>query len=38
MDENQAEGADAAAEFLRTQGDVWASWVPSEVAMKLKAM
>ena len=38
MDENQAEGADAAVEFLRVHGGVWASWVPSEVATKLKSM
>ena len=38
MDENQAEGADAAAEFLRLHGDVWKSWVSSDAAMKVKAM
>ena len=38
MDENQAEGADVAAEFLKTHGDVWKPWVPAEVAMKVKAM
>ena len=38
MDENQAEGADVAAVFLQTRGDVWKPWVPAEVAMKVKAM
>ena len=38
MDENQAEGADAAAEFLRLHGDVWKSWVSSDAAMKVEAM
>ena len=38
MDENQAEGADAAAAFLQTHGDVWTPWVPAEVAVKVKAM
>ena len=38
MDENQAEGADAAEEFLRLHGDVWESWVSSDAAMKVKAM
>ena len=38
MDENQAEGADVAAEFLKAHGDVWKPWVPAEVAMKVKAM
>ena len=38
MDENQAEGADAAVEFLRAHPDVWKAWVPEEAAMKIKAM
>ena len=38
MDENQAEGADAAAEFLRAHPDVWKAWVPEDAAMKVKAM
>ena len=38
MDENQAEGADAAAEFLRAHPDVWKAWLPEEAAMKVKAM
>ena len=38
MDENQADGADAAAEFLSAHGDVWKSWVPEDVAAKVKGM
>ena len=38
MDDNQADGADTAAEFLRTHPDVWKAWVPEEAAMKVKAM
>ena len=38
MDENQAEGADAAVEFLRAHPDVWKAWVPEDAAMKIKAM
>ncbi len=38
MDENQADGADAAEDFLRMHGDVWKAWVPSEVAAQVKAM
>ena len=38
MDENQADGADGAAEFLRAHGDIWKAWVPAEAAMKVKAM
>ena len=38
MDENQAEGADAAAEFLRVHGDVWKPWVSAEVAAKVMEM
>ena len=38
MDENQADGADAAVEFIRAHPDVWKSWVPEEAAMKVKAM
>ena len=36
MGENQAEGADAAIEFLKTQEDVWSKWVSSEAAAKIK--
>ena len=38
MDENQADGADGAVEFLRAHPDVWKAWVPEEAAMKIKAM
>ena len=38
MDDNQAEGADAAAEFLRAHPDVWKAWVSEDVAMKVQAM
>ena len=38
MDDNQADGADTAAEFLRAHPDVWKAWVPEEAAMKVKAM
>ena len=36
MGENQAEGADAAIEFLKTQEDVWTKWVTSSAAKKIK--
>ena len=36
MGENQAEGADAAIEFLKTQEDVWTKWVTSSAAEKIK--
>ena len=36
MGENQAEGADAAIEFLKTQEDVWTKWVSSSAAKKIK--
>ena len=36
MNENQAEGADAAIEFLKTQEDVWTKWVSSSAAKKIK--
>ena len=36
MGENQAEGADAAIEFLKTQEDVWSKWVSSSAAKKIK--
>lgn len=38
MDDNQAEGADAAVEFLRAHPDVWKAWVSEDVAMKVQAM
>lgn len=37
MTDNQADGADAAVEFLAEHGDVWESWVPSGVADKVRA-
>ena len=37
MGENQAEGADAAIEFLKTQEDVWTKWVTKSAAKKIKA-
>ena len=36
MGENQAEGADAAIEFLKTQEDVWTKWVSGSAASKIK--
>ena len=36
MGENQAEGADAAIEFLKTQESVWSKWVSSDAAKKIK--
>ena len=37
MADNQAGGADAAAEFLSKHEDVWTKWVSSSVAKKVKA-
>ena len=37
MADNQAGGADAAAEFLSKHEDVWTKWVSSGVAKKVKA-
>jgi glycine betaine/proline transport system substrate-binding protein len=37
MADNQADGADTAIEFLKTQESVWTKWVPSSVAKKVKA-
>jgi glycine betaine/proline transport system substrate-binding protein len=36
-DENQADAADTAENFLKTKQDLWTSWVPAEVAEKVKA-
>ena len=36
MGENQAEGADAAIEFLKTQEDVGTKWVSGSAASKIK--
>jgi glycine betaine/proline transport system substrate-binding protein len=37
MGDNQAEGADAAIEFLKTQEGVWKKWVSGKSAKKIKA-
>jgi glycine betaine/proline transport system substrate-binding protein len=37
MADNQADGADAAVEFLQKHEDVWTKWVPSSVASKVKS-
>ena len=37
MGDNQAEGSDAAIEFLKQHEDVWGEWVPSSAANKIKA-
>ncbi len=37
MQDNQADGADAAIEFLKSHEDVWTQWVSSDVAAKVKA-
>ncbi len=37
MDANQANGPDAAIEFLIEYEDLWTSWVPADVAKKVKA-
>ena len=36
MGENQAEGSDAAIEFIKKYESVWKTWVPSDVATKIK--
>jgi glycine betaine/proline transport system substrate-binding protein len=36
-DENQADAAETAQNFLRTKQDVWTGWVPAEVADKVLA-
>ena len=36
MQANQADGADAAAEFLKKHGNIWKKWVPADVAAKIK--
>lgn len=36
-DENQADAAETAENFLRTKQDVWTNWVPAEVAEKVLA-
>ena len=37
MSDNQATGADGATHFLKTQPEIWSSWVPADVAEKVKA-
>jgi glycine betaine/proline transport system substrate-binding protein len=37
MDDNQAQGSDAAIEFLLSYEDVWTTWVTPEVAAKVKS-
>eukprot|EP00036_Acanthoecidae_sp_10tr_P001933 CAMPEP_0182942574 /NCGR_PEP_ID=MMETSP0105_2-20130417/50933_1 /TAXON_ID=81532 ORGANISM="Acanthoeca-like sp., Strain 10tr" /NCGR_SAMPLE_ID=MMETSP0105_2 /ASSEMBLY_ACC=CAM_ASM_000205 /LENGTH=321 /DNA_ID=CAMNT_0025082323 /DNA_START=142 /DNA_END=1107 /DNA_ORIENTATION=- len=37
MSDNQATGEDAAYEFLKTQEDVWSTWVSPEVVEKVKS-
>ena len=37
MEEEQAQGPDAAAEFLEKHEDLWMGWVSKEVAAKVKA-
>ena len=36
MAENQAEGADAAVEFLQSHEDVWKNWVGADMRIKIK--
>jgi glycine betaine/proline transport system substrate-binding protein len=36
MAENQAEGADAAIEFLQSHEDVWKDWVGADMRIKIK--
>ncbi|PIE15597.1 MAG: ABC transporter substrate-binding protein [Rhodobacterales bacterium] len=37
MTDEQADGADAAIEFLLNYEDLWTTWVPADVAAKVKA-
>ena len=37
MEAEQADGLDAAAEFMSRHEDLWMSWVPADVAAKVKA-
>ena len=37
MEEEQADGVDAAAEFMSRHEDLWMKWVPADVAAKVKA-
>jgi len=37
MGENQADGSEAAIEFLKTQPEVWSKWVSNDIADKIKS-
>ena len=37
MTDNQANGQDGAAWFLKNMPEVWTKWVPADVAEKIKA-
>ena len=37
MEAEQADGVDAAAEFMSRHEDIWMKWVPADVAAKVKA-
>ncbi|PLX45715.1 MAG: ABC transporter substrate-binding protein, partial [Hyphomicrobiales bacterium] len=37
MKDNQAQGSDAAIEFLLKHEDIWTKWVPADVVAKVKA-
>ena len=37
MADNQAEGSDAAIEFLQKHEEIWTKWVPASVASKVKS-
>ncbi|WP_435594207.1 glycine betaine ABC transporter substrate-binding protein [Rhodovulum tesquicola] len=37
MNENQATGEEAAFEFLASHEDIWAAWVPEDVANRIRA-
>ena len=37
MQDNKAEPADGAVEFLRKHEDIWSKWVPASVVAKVKA-
>ena len=36
MQANQADGGDAATEFVKKHKDVWGKWVPANIAAKIK--
>jgi glycine betaine/proline transport system substrate-binding protein len=37
MEEEQADGPDAAVEFMSLHEDLWMQWLPADVAAKVKA-